>query len=82
MCDWSSVHPAVDVYNDRRVTSEGVMEFGMPIFNEKHKWYYLNGQRLDEPLLFKQLDSNPDTNITLLHSAFVDPKYAGVSRSD
>lgn len=76
VCNWKSVNPSVDIYNDRRVSSEGVMEFGLPIFNEKHEWYYLSGQRPDEPLLFKQLDSNPATNITLLHSAFVDPKYA------
>ena len=77
VCNWKSVDPANDIYNDRRVTSEGVMEFGAPIYNEKHEWFYLSGQRPDEPLLFKQLDSNPENNITLLHSAFVDPKYTG-----
>jgi hypothetical protein len=76
VCDWNSVDPAIDIYNDRRVSSEGVMEFGAPIYNKQHQWFYLSGQRPDEPLLFKQLDSNLGSNITLLHSAFVDPKYA------
>ena len=76
VCDWKSVDPNNDIHGDRRVTSEGIMELRLPTFSEKHEWYYLSGQRPDEPLLFKQLDSNPDNNITLLHSAFVDPKYA------
>lgn len=76
VCDWKSVDPNNDIHNDRRVTSEGIMEVGFPTFSEKHEWYYLSGQRPDEPLLFKQLDSNLDNNITLFHSAFVDPKYA------
>lgn len=75
VCNWKSVNPALDIYNDRRVTSEGILELGAPVFNEKHEWYYLSGQKPDEPILFKQLDSNPETNLTLLHSAFVDPKY-------
>lgn len=75
VCDWKSVDPN-DFHNDRKVTSEGIIEFGLSTFSEKHEWYYLSGQRPDEPLLFKQLDSNPNDNITLLHSAFVDPRYA------
>jgi hypothetical protein len=77
LCDWRTVNPETDIFNDRRIISGGVLEFGRPIFNEKHQWYYLSGQQPDEPLLFKQLDSNPETNITLPHSAFVDPKYVG-----
>ncbi|KAF2763069.1 hypothetical protein EJ05DRAFT_506707 [Pseudovirgaria hyperparasitica] len=75
VCDWRSVDPVKDIYNDRRVVGDNVMEFGLPIYSDKHEWYYLNEQRPDEPLVFKQLDSNLETNITLPHSAFVDPKY-------
>ncbi|KAE8382352.1 hypothetical protein BDV26DRAFT_288637 [Aspergillus bertholletiae] len=75
LCDWRSVDPAADIIPDRRVISGQVFEFGMPIFNEKHEWYYLNEQRPDEPLIFKQLSSDVASNVTLLHSAFVDPDH-------
>lgn len=73
--DWRTVNPETDIFNDRRVLSDGILEFGRPVFSERHEWFYLSGQRLDEPLIFKQLDTNLEANITLPHSAFVDPKY-------
>ncbi|KAF7587643.1 hypothetical protein BBP40_006898 [Aspergillus hancockii] len=76
VCDWRSVNPAKDIVNDRRVVSGSILEFGVPTYRESHDWFYLSEQQPDEPLVFKQLDSNPEANITLLHSAFVDPKYA------
>lgn len=74
VCAWSSVDQA-DIFTDRREGPKGIMEFALPVFNERHEWHYLSEQRPDEPLLFKQLDSHKDESITLLHSAFVDPKY-------
>ena len=75
LCDWRSVDPATDIIPDRRVISGRIFEFGMPIFNQKHEWYYLNEQQPDEPLIFKQLSSDAASNMTLLHSAFVDPDH-------
>lgn len=75
VCDWRSVDPASDIFPDRRVIAGQVFEFGVPIFNEKHEWYYLSDQQPDEPLIFKQLSSGVASSVTLLHSAFVDPKH-------
>lgn len=75
VCDWRSVDPTSDILADRRVTADEVFEFGVPIFNEKHEWYYLSDQQPDEPLIFKQLSSDVASSVTLLHSAFVDPKH-------
>lgn len=76
LCDWRSVDPGTDIIPDRRVISGQTFEFGVPIFNEKHDWYYLNEQLPDEPVIFKQLSSDLTSNVTLLHSAFVDPDHS------
>ncbi|OOF95621.1 hypothetical protein ASPCADRAFT_130009 [Aspergillus carbonarius ITEM 5010] len=79
VCDWRSVDAASDIVADRRVISGQIFEFGVPIFNEKHEWYYLSEQQPDEPLVFKQLSSDATSNVTLLHSAFVDPNHVNDS---
>lgn len=79
VCDWRSVDPESDIFPDRRVVSGQIFEFGMPVFNEKHKWYYLSEQQPDEPLLFNQLSSDVASNMTVLHSAFVDPNHINES---
>ncbi|KAK9857343.1 hypothetical protein MYU51_020687 [Penicillium brevicompactum] len=75
VCDWRSVDPDSDIFPDRRVISGQVFEFGMPVFNDKHAWYYLSVQQPDEPLLFNQLSSDVASSMTVLHSAFVDPSH-------
>lgn len=75
VCDWRSVDPDSDIFPDRRVISGQVFEFGMPVFNDKHAWYYLSGQQPNEPLLFNQLSSDVASSMTVLHSAFVDSNY-------
>ncbi|GKZ86316.1 hypothetical protein AnigIFM56816_001368 [Aspergillus niger] len=75
LCDWRSVDPASDIVPDRRIVSGDVVEFGLPVYNEKHDWYYLSEQQPDEPLIFKQLGSDAASSVTLLHSAFVDPEH-------
>ncbi|RAK74696.1 uncharacterized protein BO72DRAFT_470703 [Aspergillus fijiensis CBS 313.89] len=59
VCDWRSVDPATDIFPDRRVVAGQVFEFRQP----------------DEPLVFMQLGSDVASSVTLLHSAFVDPKH-------
>lgn len=46
------------------------------MFSERHEWHYLSGQKPDEPIIFKQLDSEKEGDINLIHSAFVDKRYA------
>ncbi|PWY64841.1 hypothetical protein BO83DRAFT_368546 [Aspergillus eucalypticola CBS 122712] len=75
VCDWRSVDPASDIVPDRRIISDHVVEFGLPVYNEKHDWYYLSEQQPDEPIIFKQLGSDAASSVTLLHSAFVDPEH-------
>lgn len=75
LCDRRSVDPSKDIIPDRRVISGQVFEFGSPVFNERHQWYYLNEQQPDEPLMFQQLGSEPGSNDAILHSAFVDSDH-------
>lgn len=85
VCDWRSTNPAQDIFKDRSIpniikdsrdSESAIMEFGIPVFSERHEWLYLNGQKPDEPIIFKQLDSEKEGDINLIHSAFVDERYA------
>lgn len=77
VCDWTSVNPKSDWIANRLVFPHGWHELGKVAHSEKHKWYYLNRQKPNEPLVFKQFDSDEVEKgcYTLAHSAFVDPDY-------
>ncbi|KIM92869.1 hypothetical protein OIDMADRAFT_138871 [Oidiodendron maius Zn] len=74
VCDWTSVDPETDLVTYRMVFSQGWKELAKANFNPRHMWYYLGGQRPNEPLLFKQFDSKAKHGMNLLHTAFVDPQ--------
>lgn len=85
VCAWRSVNPAQDIFKDRSVpniikdsrdSESAIMEFGVPVFSERHEWLYLSGQKPDEPIIFRQLDSAEGKDINLIHSAFVDERSA------
>jgi hypothetical protein len=74
VCDWTSVNSETDLVAFRMILPQGWKELTRANFNPNHTWYYLGGQRPDEPLLFKQFDSQVKDGINVLHSAFIDPK--------
>lgn len=45
-------------------------------YNPKHEWYFVDGMKTEEVLLFKLFDSrSTGSSRTVIHSAFVDPRH-------
>ncbi|GIJ87057.1 hypothetical protein Asppvi_005959 [Aspergillus pseudoviridinutans] len=75
VCDWQSTNPQQDIVPYRLVLPQGWNELSKVRHNEDHRWYYLSQQQRDEPLVFKQFDSDrlEEGGFTLAHSAFELP---------
>jgi hypothetical protein len=75
VCDWKSLAWRQDRIANRLVLPTGWNELGKYAFNPRQKWYYLGGQQPQEALIFRQFDSQAETDggMTLPHTAFVDP---------
>lgn len=76
VCDWASVDAAADLVPLRfRFAAGRWNELGKWRRGGGHRWYYLGGQRPDEPVVFVQYDSRSPDGMTLPHSAFEDGEY-------
>lgn len=77
VCDWSSVDAKKDWIAERFIFPNSWNELGEISHNPDHRWYYLNQQTPNEPLVFVQYDSKKEAEggMTTAHSAFVDPEY-------
>jgi hypothetical protein len=74
VCDWKSLDWRQDRIAHLLVLPTGENELGKYVFNPGQKWYYMGGQRPQEPLIFRQFDSREGQGgMTLPHTAFVDP---------
>ncbi|RHZ62605.1 hypothetical protein CDV55_102752 [Aspergillus turcosus] len=75
VCDWRSINPQQDIIPYRLILPQGWNELSKVQHSKDHRWYYLSGQRPNEPLVFKQFDSGKleEGGCTLPHSAFEHP---------
>jgi hypothetical protein len=73
--DWTSIDSEADLVKQRLISPQGWNELAKANFNPRHIWYYLSGQKPDEPLLFMQFDSKAKDGMNLPHTAFVDPQF-------
>lgn len=73
LCDATSVG-ADDLVPVERRSEERVGELQVAIHNDRQRWYYYPGMRMDEALIFKTFDSETDGRARFtVHSSFKDP---------
>ena len=57
VCDRSSIKQAEDIVIHDAVFAESLVETGELLFSDRHKFFYLSDQRVDEGLVILQTDS-------------------------
>lgn len=62
VCDTESVRP-IDLIASDVVTRTGFTENTLVYFNPRHKWYYLSNQTSSELMIFRQADTQVDSQI-------------------
>lgn len=77
LCDARTVHPE-DVTEGEAVIDAPAMpemRFGSSLYHSSpaHRWFWFSDMQLDEALVFKAFDSDPDRVQGCPHSAFNDP---------
>jgi hypothetical protein len=77
VCDLSSVDHSRDLMQSRFLLPNDNWNEGSGfVYNDQHRWFYLNSQQPDELLVFKQYDSAAATDGGIVpHSSFVDPDF-------
>ncbi|KAJ4302595.1 hypothetical protein N0V90_001484 [Kalmusia sp. IMI 367209] len=75
MLNWETVQSG-DIIPSRMILNDHFWsEMGKVKHSPQHEWVYLEGQTAEEPVIFKQYDSDASGGMTLPHSAFVDPRW-------
>jgi hypothetical protein len=75
VCDYSTINQS-DFIDQKMVMKDDWYGVSKMKFNEGHRWCYLDGQKNDEPLVFKQFDSKAEKGgMNVPHSAFVDERF-------
>ncbi|KAL8791342.1 MAG: hypothetical protein Q9195_005961 [Heterodermia aff. obscurata] len=73
LCDASTINPSTDLEPCDQVYAESASENMQVRYREQQRWYYLEGQREDEVLVFRQSDSKKESVCGVPHSSFPNP---------
>ena len=60
LCDASTINPSTDLEPCDQVFATHASENVQVRYGEQQRWYYLEGQREDEVLVFRQSDSKEE----------------------
>ncbi|ETN40800.1 uncharacterized protein HMPREF1541_05080 [Cyphellophora europaea CBS 101466] len=75
VCDWRSIDPSQDLVASDNVYTHTAAETYNLYHSPSHKWYFLQGMRPEETLVFKSHDSRKTNGTARVcpHAAFRDP---------
>ena len=57
MCDWTSITPSTDIRVNDAIRRDRVDENAILHFNEKHRWYFMKDQSVEDLIVFRNADS-------------------------
>lgn len=57
MCDWTTIDPLTDVRVNDAIRRDRVDENAILHYNEKHKWYFMRDQSVEDLIVFRNADS-------------------------
>lgn len=57
MCDWTTIDPSTDVRVNDAIRRDRVDENAILHYNEKHKWYFMRDQSVEDLIVFRNADS-------------------------
>ena len=57
MCDWTTINPSTDVRINDAIRRDRVDENAILHYNEKHKWYFMKDQSVEDLTVFRNADS-------------------------
>ncbi|KAK8108171.1 uncharacterized protein PG998_010184 [Apiospora kogelbergensis] len=79
VCDYTTVDPEHDIRLNDAIRRDRIDELCLLHYNEKHKWYYLKDQGVDDLLVFRNTDSHGD-KARAFHAAVRNPLAKGPPR--
>lgn len=57
MCDYTTINPSTDIRINDAIRRDRVDENAILHFNEKHKWYFMRDQSVEDLIVFRNADS-------------------------
>ena len=57
MCDWTTIDPQTDIRVNDAIRRDRVDENAILHYNEKHKWYIMKDQSVEDLIIFRNADS-------------------------
>ncbi|KAK8022426.1 hypothetical protein PG993_013193 [Apiospora rasikravindrae] len=79
VCDYTTVDPDHDIRLSDAIRRDRVDEVCVLHYNEKHKWYYLKDQGVEDLLVFRNADSHGE-RARAFHAAVHNPQAQGPPR--
>lgn len=77
VCDARTIDPADEITVTAITAMRGVGELAFPtagyLANAAHRWCWFRDMQVDEVLVFKTHDTDPDRAHRVAHTAFTDP---------
>ncbi|PGH08511.1 hypothetical protein AJ80_07831 [Polytolypa hystricis UAMH7299] len=82
LLDYTSMDTERDLVASDNIYPHVIRETYNVLFNERHKWYYLENQQADEVLVFKGFDTHATRGHARVcpHAAFADPLAPATAR--
>lgn len=74
VCDYATVDPICDLVPSDNIYTHKTIETYNVLYNGNHKWYFLNGMRQNEVLVFKSFDSGTVNGLARGKGNFAQPQ--------
>jgi len=79
MCDWTTINPSTDIRVNDAIRRDRVDENAILHFNEKHKWYFMRDQSVEDLIVFRNADSF-GKRAQGFHCSVLNPEASGQLR--